>query len=284
MKVQSCFPPRLTNRHADEPEVIRILEARLRRLPFSAFLAFVSDVLTATGYRDVLPAPRHQHFKGRNQEGGYDLSAFLPGGTVESEAEGGNGVLGGRRSLVQVKQYGSAQSVPQKYVDQLRGVCLREGASEGLLVTTGVFAPPARQNAEGSQRMAVVPIRLMDREMLFALALQHWIGVRRSDRGNFVLDSADFDRLHQREKGNLGRKVGKVTDLDDASASRKTNSCPTFGNGGCRNIPRTPGKAYGESSRVPLVTQVTVTIGRINGASNQPRHGTGESDNSEQAW
>jgi hypothetical protein len=260
----------------------QVLQTQIASLTFSVFAAFVADVLTAAGYREVRPAPRHLYFKGRNQGGGYDLTALLPGSAAD--ADEGSTAVGSRRVVVQVKQYPCHQAVPQSYVDQLRGVCLREGAPAGLLVTTGRFAPPARENAEASQRSAVVPIHLLDGETLLSLALQHRIGVRPTAGETLILDTTYFERLAQRASARQGRSrltLRKMT-RPVAGAVPSPVSDTAAGQLGERRAPvvhaasKEPSIARPErqTPQMHIITRVTVLIGRGSGLPTPPdEHG-----------
>jgi len=155
-----------------QPGGIAPLTGRLRRrllaLDYPAFARCVCVLLEAFGYEEARPAGR-QEWKGYNRPGGggYDLEAFLPGG------------LAPRRVVAQIKQY-DALAVHQRSVDELRGACLRAGATEALLVTTSAFSEVVRRHALAPDPLGalVAPVRLIDGEELLGLMIRHRIGVR----------------------------------------------------------------------------------------------------------
>lgn len=122
-------------------------QARLLRLPFPEFVEKVASLLARMGYAQVdVMKPMHGRGKGRNQHGGMDIQAFLPGRSSRELV------------IAQVKQY--KEAVPRAFVDELRGTMLRTGAGQGLLVTTSTFSPAAVEAAQAGQHAA--PIRLID--------------------------------------------------------------------------------------------------------------------------
>ncbi len=144
------------------------LRRRLLALDYPAFARCVCALLEALGYEEARPAGR-QEWKGYNRAGGggYDLEASLPGG------------LAPRRVVAQIKQY-DALAVHQRSVDELRGACLRAGATEALLVTTSAFSDVVRRHAASPDPIGtlVAPVRLIDGEELLALLIRHRLGVR----------------------------------------------------------------------------------------------------------
>ncbi len=150
---------------------------RLRSLAFADFARCVAELLTALGYEDVQLAGR-TGYKGRNKDGGYDLAATSRAG------------LSRRRVVVQLKQFGVGERVYQRSVDELRGVALRAGADEAILVTTGIFSSILQNNdaailnrayavAEltGPTVASVLPVHLLDGAALCTLLLQRGIRV-----------------------------------------------------------------------------------------------------------
>jgi hypothetical protein len=166
---------------SDSPAPVS-LRLRLTALPFAAFARFVADVLAASGYENVQARGRNR-FLGKNANGGVDLTATLPGS------------LGVRPVIAQLKQLAPDTTVSQRYVDELRGVCLRTGAAEALLITSGTFSPLARENATRTAHSPVAPVRLLDGESLVRLAVQHRVGIVKDDTGKTAVDAAYFSRL-----------------------------------------------------------------------------------------
>jgi restriction endonuclease Mrr len=160
------------------------LQEALHRLPFEAFATLVGKVLQLSGYQDVRLAGRRD-WKGRNQGGGVDLLASLPGG------------ISSRRVVVQVKQFdpSKGQRLYQKQVDELRGVALRHKASEAVLVTSGSLSPSIDLFALDD---LPVPVRLISGEGLHRLLHQHRLGVTESGE----LDVSFFEALAAAATGN----------------------------------------------------------------------------------
>lgn len=154
------------------------LRQRLLALDYPAFARYACALLEALGYEDPRPAGRKE-WKGYNRPGGggYDLEASLPGG------------LAPRRVVAQIKQY-DVLAVHQRSVDELRGACLRAGATEALLVTTSTFSVVVRRHAASpdttgafSTGALVAPVRLIDGGELLHLLIRHRLGVRERVRG-----------------------------------------------------------------------------------------------------
>ena len=165
------------------------LRRRLLTLDFLAFARCACVLMEAIGYEDARPAGRRE-WKGYNRPGGggYDLEAALPGG------------LAPRRVVAQIKQF-DALAVHQKSVDELRGVCLRAGAAESLLVTTSAFSEVVRKRAAAPDPAGalVAPVRLIDGQELLGLLIRHRLGVR---------ERVD---VHARQQGGMRR-----LEIDDA--------------------------------------------------------------------
>jgi restriction endonuclease Mrr len=192
------------------------LRSRLATLPFSVFTAFVGEVLTAAGYENVQARGRTR-FLGKNQSGGIDLTATL------------SSHLGIRTVIAQLKQLGPDVAVAQRYVDELRGVCLRTGAAEALLITTGVFANRARENAARTAHSPVAPVRLLDGELLVRLAVQHGIGVTTKmigGSGTATVDAAYFAALEERFTGKVAQARVRRKPVLPVSASVQSPVCP----------------------------------------------------------
>lgn len=147
----------------------KLLEVLLT-LDVSAFEQCIAQLLPALGYQEIRVmrcfSPTRTSHKGRNQHGGFDLSAsqatFTPSLT-----------------LVQVKQY--SRPVSRRFVDELRGAMLRHGAPQGLLITTSTFPTNAQFSAQENQ---LLPIRLIDGEKLVDLLVHYRIGIRCKERIN----------------------------------------------------------------------------------------------------
>ena len=158
------------------------LDEELRALNVRGFERLVARLLCASGYEDVRILRDHSKArrsrKGRTAHGGVDLTASL------------KGEFGVTPVLVQVKQY--ERPVSRRFVDELRGALLRTQARQGLLITTGAFAPAARTAALEDH---IGPIHLLDGEGLRDLLITHHLGLKRSKRGHLVLRSRFFRRL-----------------------------------------------------------------------------------------
>lgn len=136
-----------------------LLLARLLRLPYLAYALCVQRVLERIGYEAVRPVGR-RHFRGPHRTSAVDLAASLPG------------PLGSQTVLVQIKRYD--QTVARRFVDELRGSMLRNGAPSGVLVTTSRFSGKAREAAAGVPGR---PVRLVDGPELAGLMAALGIGV-----------------------------------------------------------------------------------------------------------
>ncbi len=160
----------------------RLLE-RLRVLPFDAFTQVAAMVLERLGYQDIQPAGRTD-WKGRNRQGGVDLTATYRSAT------------GKRNVAFQLKQFHPKLRIFQRTVDELRGVCLRQGASEGMLITTSGYSPTIIGTHD-----TLAPLYLMGGEELALLLRQYHIGVTRTGK----LDESFFKRLECESQGNHPR-------------------------------------------------------------------------------
>ena len=169
----------------DEPVRTR-LRRRLLGLSYRAYLECLCVLLAKSGYQDVRPAGRAD-WKGFNRPGGggYDIQAVLPGG------------VGRRTVVVQAKQF-DALPVFQRSVDEMRGVCLRAGAAEALLVTISAFSSVVRRAPASAP---VAPVRLLDGDGLIDLMLVHRVGVweeageAESEPSRTEVDEGFFDGL-----------------------------------------------------------------------------------------
>ncbi|MGC4044870.1 MAG: restriction endonuclease [Armatimonas sp.] len=160
------------------------LHERLLKLPFDAYVRLVGLLLIRLGYEGVTPAGR-TNWKGRNRDGGVDLLASLPGS------------LTARGIVVQVKQFDRNSRVFQRHIDELRGVALRQRASEALMLTSGPISSAllSPMELEGD---VVAPVRVIDGEQLLNLLILHSLGVREDE----TLDEALLARLIEESEGN----------------------------------------------------------------------------------
>lgn len=164
------------------------LRRRLLDLEYPEFARCMCALLEAIGYEDARPAGRRE-WKGYNRPGGggYDLEATLPGG------------LAPRRVVAQIKQFDSLH-VHQKSIDEVKGVVLRTGATEALLITTSAFSDVVRKRAALPDPLAalVAPVRLIDGMELLGLMIRHRLGVLelwRSGTVRLEIDEAFFTGL-----------------------------------------------------------------------------------------
>ena len=147
---------------------------------FFAFTQLIAMLLVKLGYQDIQPAGRTD-WKGRNREGGVDLTATYPSAT-------------GKRSVAfQLKQFHPSLRIFQRTVDELRGVCLRQGVAEGMLITTSSFSATIT-----GTHAPIAPLYLMGGEELALLLRQYHIGITRGGK----LDEALFKRLERESQGN----------------------------------------------------------------------------------
>ena len=158
------------------------LRQRLLELPFDAYLQIIALLLTKLGYKDVRLSGRTD-WKGRNRGGGFDLVASI------------GGELSSRTVVAQVKQFDTDSRVFQRQADELRGVAIRSGAAEALLITSGPLSASIDQ--EGLM-LPLAPVRIIGGDQLVELLTSHQIGVT----ANGGLDEALFKRLEQEAVGN----------------------------------------------------------------------------------
>ena len=158
------------------------LRQRLLTLPFDAFASLVARLLPALGYENVRLAGRH-NYRGRNGRdgaGGFDLLA----------------TKGGRKVLVQLKQFEEVRSLYQRSIDELRGVALRSGAAEALLLTTGGFSPTV--DREALRRSPIASVVTIDGDELVELLHRHRVGVTKDGS----IDEALLEQLVLEARGN----------------------------------------------------------------------------------
>jgi hypothetical protein len=169
------------------------LHQRLLALPFDAYLKLVSLALTRLGYQDIALAGRTD-WKGHNRAGGFDLIATLPGG------------LHPRRVVIQAKQFDAASRIFQRQADELRGVAIRAGATEALLVTSG---PISRAIDRTALEFPLAPVRLIGGDDLLSLLIRFQIGVLPGGE----LDEDLFRRLESAATGNRPGDCSGSTEL-----------------------------------------------------------------------
>jgi len=160
------------------------LHAELLSLSVCAYERLIARILRATGYEDVRilrnhHTRRHSH-KGRNAHGGVDITARSP-----TE-------LNSVPVLVQVKQY--QRPVARRFVDELRGALLRTQARHALLITTSTFSPAAYRAAHQDH---VGPVQLIDGPQLQKLLMRHRLGVRKTYRGDWIVNPQFFRDLEK---------------------------------------------------------------------------------------
>lgn len=154
------------------------LQETLLEANFHLFAAVCQDVLRAVGCQEVRLAGRC-HFKGKNRDGGHDLEATIPGPLP-------------RLVVIQIKQFRPSQRVFQRSVDELRGVALRAGAGEAILITSGPISHVLRE-AKAHLHASLLPVRLIDGEELLELLIAHEIGVQQVEE-RLVFDESYFIR------------------------------------------------------------------------------------------
>lgn len=164
----------------NEPEsrnVSQALLAHIQALSFQGYLYFLCALLQAMGYRDI--EVKRRHWRGRTTRGGRDIEMSVTVGATRT------------RLLVQAKHY--ARPVQRRFVDELRGAMLRDGAQHGILITTSTFP----RGAYAAAASKVAPIRLIDGHELVKLCFRYRIGVRPSQHPKtWCVDNDLFARLH----------------------------------------------------------------------------------------
>jgi inner membrane protein len=159
-------------------QVRTALHARLYELEFLAFEQLMKSMLYKSGFLSVQLTGR-TYKQGRTARGGLDLSAY-------SATD-----LSSSLTIAQVKQY--RRPVSRRFVDELRGVMLRTGADQGLLLTLSNFPAAAHQAAKDSQ---LAPIRLISGEEILDLLMDYRLGVFLKD-GRWHLDQNYLDTLQE---------------------------------------------------------------------------------------
>ena len=158
------------------------LRQRLLELPFDAYLKLLALLLTRLGYQDVQLAGRTD-WKGRNRNGGVDLTATRGGG------------LSPHRVVIQAKQFDLDSRIFQRQADELRGAAIRSGAAEAILITTGPLSGSI--DLEGLS-LPLAPVRLIGGDELLDLLTRHRVGITPAGE----IDEALLSRLEQEATGN----------------------------------------------------------------------------------
>ena len=182
----------------DRNQLKGALKERLLALNFHAFAQCMAAVVEKLGYTEVTLAGRTD-WKGRNRHGGYDLVATVPGLPLATGS-----AVPRRRAIVQLKQYADERPVYQRALDELRGTCLRVGASEALLVTTGSFAASVLLNRGTSVEPLIAPVRLLDGDTLLDQMVLHRMGLweKASAEQGLEVDTSFFENLDRDYPGN----------------------------------------------------------------------------------
>jgi restriction system protein len=162
--------------HSHE-QLRRELRERLFGLKLPTFERLLLDLLRKSGYSNVQLADRMDR-RGRTRQGGLDLKAY-------SRTD-----LSSALTIAQIKQY--KETVPRRFVDELRGTMLRVGAKQGLLMTTSTFSAVARQAAH---TIPLLPIQLIDGDALLDLLIERQIGVVSRTVQRLVIDEGFFAAL-----------------------------------------------------------------------------------------
>ncbi len=168
---------------ADDRELRRQVLERTSWLGQHALVKLVAILLRTRGYRDVRIVGR-KSWRGRGQMGGADLACRYR--TLVDEGS----------VLVQVKAYGPVQ---RRFVDELRGVLLREDCGSGIVFTTRRFSKEAKR-AAGAR--VGLPVALIGGGGLARMLVASRIGVRRDPLSPFpsrlVVDDLFFESLQDK--------------------------------------------------------------------------------------
>ena len=163
------------------PSLRTQLQEQLVSCNFHLFAAVCRDVVQTIGCQNVELAGRLS-FKGKNRDGGYDLEATLPGPLP-------------RPVVICLKQFRPNQRVFQRSIDELRGVALRAGAAEAILITSGSLSS-ILSAARTRLTHSPLPVRLIDGQELLDILIAHEIGVVQIE-DKLVFNDAYFARLAQ---------------------------------------------------------------------------------------
>lgn len=168
-------------------ELERQVLERLQWLRFGAVELGIQALLNSQGLREVTIVG-NMHWRGRSEFGGMDIRAWRP-------ADHGR-----QLTLVQVKHpEEKAIALQRRFVDELRGVMLREGATHGMIITTGTVAKPAERVADRYPRL---PVQLINGQQLARVMVRRGLGVRFqplpiNSIPELVIDELFFERLEE---------------------------------------------------------------------------------------
>jgi len=166
--------------HAGESELRRQVLERCDWLGQHALVKLVAILFRARGYRDIRIVGR-KSWRGRGEIGGADIACRI------------RSIVDDGRTLVQVKAYGPVQ---RRFVDELRGVMLREDCKFGVVVATRRFSAEAKR-AAGAQ--VGLPVALIGGAGLARMLVESGIGVRKDPFSPFgsrlVVDDLFFELL-----------------------------------------------------------------------------------------
>lgn len=163
-------------------ELRRQVLERLGWLNFHAYLKAIEMVVGALGYRQVTITNRRT-VHAPTDCGGFDIQAVEKGTAISTV-------------LIQVKQ--SVRPIQRRFVDELRGAMLRQGANYGMVITIGLFSQEA---INAASLYPGRPIRLIAGPELARLMVSHFIGIRHDPMVSYwprlVLDEQLFERLEE---------------------------------------------------------------------------------------
>lgn len=201
-----------TGNQSSQQALRQVLHDEVMRLSFPAFSHLMQQLLLQCGYSAVRRL-RRNHPRGRTPHGGVDLMAYTATDVAAT------------LTIVQVKQYW--RPVSRRFVDELRGTLVRLGAAQGLLLSTSMFSKVARRSAAHSD---IAPILLIDGEEILNLLMQHNIGVKEGQVGQWVVDTGFFANLQKAypKKASTSKRVAanKLPSSTDAEVinTNQTNT------------------------------------------------------------
>ncbi len=149
------------------------LTGEVLSLSFHAYEHLIQELLTKLGYAQARLLDRTSWRQCTNH-GGMDMEAYAKIGITAE------------RIVLQIKQY--RRPVSRRFVDELRGVVLRTGAGQGVIITTSTFSAVARKAALEDK---TAPIRLVDGHELTQLLLHYGVGVLKQESGKSRLRTRD---------------------------------------------------------------------------------------------
>ena len=191
-------------------DVRSALRSRLLSLPFPAFAQAVVLLLERLGYEDV-------KMVGRAAASGTTFDNEGIGWDVEAVAVSG---VNRRKVIVALKQYKPDRLVRRRMADELRGVCLRAGASEALLITTSDLPSTFVRELSAPEHLA--PVQVIGGEELFDLCVAHRVGAWEeagqspSEPTSYGLDETFFAGLQR--TGRTKQKTRKAGSSVDSRA------------------------------------------------------------------